>query len=42
MNGDSLLIDTNVALYLLSGNKRLAESLNNSQIYISFITELEL
>ena len=42
MNGSSLIIDTNIALYLLSGNEWLANTLNGSQIYISFITELEL
>lgn len=42
MNGDSLVVDTNIVLYLLSGDKTLATLLNNRQIYISFITELEL
>ncbi len=42
MNGSSLIIDTNIALYLLSGNEWLANTLNGSQIYLSFITELEL
>jgi predicted nucleic acid-binding protein len=42
MNGSDFLIDTNIALYLLSGNKTVAEILNNSTIYISFITQLEL
>lgn len=42
MNGSSLIIDTNIALYLLSGNEWLANNLNGSHIYLSFITELEL
>ena len=42
MNGSSLIIDTNIALYLLSGNEWLANTLNGYQIYLSFITELEL
>lgn len=42
MIGNKLLIDTNIVLYLLSGNLELAEKINNKEIYISFITELEL
>jgi predicted nucleic acid-binding protein len=37
MSGSSLLIDTNIALYLLSGNKTIAEILDGSTIYVSFI-----
>jgi predicted nucleic acid-binding protein len=36
------LIDTNIALYLLSGNKTIESILYGSNVYISFITELEL
>jgi predicted nucleic acid-binding protein len=42
MNGRSFLIDTNIALYLLSGNKTIADIIDGSQLYISFVTELEL
>ena len=42
MNGSNLLIDTNIALYLLNGDEIIAEVLDNSQIHISFITQLEL
>ena len=42
MSGNSLVIDTNIALYLLSGDQKVASILQDSQIYISFITELEL
>ena len=42
MNGNKLFLDTNIILYLLDGDKTLAELLNNKQLYISVITELEL
>lgn len=42
MSGPNFLIDTNIALYLLSGNTTIAEIINGSQVYISFITQLEL
>jgi predicted nucleic acid-binding protein len=42
MNGTSLVADTNIILYLFSGDQLVAEILNEKQIYISFITELEL
>ena len=42
MNGSSLLIDTNIALYLLNGDQTLAELLNGLDVYVSFISELEL
>ncbi|MCR9102281.1 MAG: type II toxin-antitoxin system VapC family toxin [bacterium] len=42
MSGNSLLIDTNIALYLLNGDTTIAELLNGRDIHISFITELEL
>ena len=42
MSGKELLIDTNIAIYLLSKDDTLAELLRHKQIYISFITELEL
>ena len=42
MNGNNLFLDTNVILYLISGDKTLADLLDNKTIYISFITELEL
>jgi predicted nucleic acid-binding protein len=42
MSGPNLLIDTNIALYLLSGNKTVADILDDSTIYVSFITQLEL
>ncbi len=42
MNGSKIFIDTNIAIYLLDGDASLAEILNKKQIYISFITQLEL
>lgn len=42
MNGFNFLCDTNIILYLLAGDKTLAELLDDKRIYLSFITELEL
>jgi len=42
MNGTSLLCDTNILLYLLSGDKTVTELLNQKKIFISVITEIEL
>ena len=42
MNGNSLLLDTNIVFYLLSGDHTLADLLFNKKLYISFITQLEL
>lgn len=42
MNGNKIFIDTNIAIYLLDGDTSLAEILNQKQLYMSFITQLEL
>ena len=42
MNGTKFLMDTNIVLYLLNGDKTVADLINDKQIYVSFITELEL
>lgn len=42
MNGNSLLLDTNIVLYLLGGDKTLVPILENKKLIISFITELEM
>ncbi|MDB4919989.1 type II toxin-antitoxin system VapC family toxin [Mucilaginibacter sp.] len=42
MNGKEILVDTNIILYLLDGSDTLEEVLQGKNIYISFITELEL
>jgi predicted nucleic acid-binding protein len=42
MSGNSLFVDTNILLYLISGDETVAELLNGKHIVISFVTELEL
>jgi len=42
VNGTKFLLDTNVILYLLNGDKTVADLINGKQVYVSFITELEL
>jgi predicted nucleic acid-binding protein len=42
MSGKEILVDTNILLYLLDGNDTIAEMLNGKNLFISFITELEL
>jgi hypothetical protein len=42
MNGNSILLNTNIVLYLLSGDEVLAELLHNKKLHVSFITQLEL
>ncbi len=42
MSGASFLLDTNVVLYLLSGNSTIADTIDGAQIYVSVVTELEL
>jgi hypothetical protein len=42
MNGNNLLVDTNIVIYLLSGDKTIADLLDKKRVYISFITEIEL
>lgn len=42
MSGISLFADTNIIVYLLNGNKRISELLDGNEVYLSFITELEL
>jgi predicted nucleic acid-binding protein len=42
MNGTEIVIDTNICIYLLSGDAVLAEMLQDQNIYISIITEMEL
>ncbi len=42
MNGNSIVADTNVLIYLLTGDSRLIDLLENSTLFISFITEIEL
>ena len=42
MNGNKILIDTNIALYLFNGDQDLAAELQDTEAYVSFINELEL
>ncbi len=42
MSGKEILVDTNIFLYLLDGSETLVEILQGKDIYLSFITELEL
>src|SRR5258708_32473640 len=42
MSGKEILVDTNIILYLLDGSDTLEEFLQGKDIYLSFITELEL
>ncbi len=42
MNGRSFFVDSNILIYLLNGDTRIAEILQDKNIYCSFITEIEL
>lgn len=42
MNGNKYLLDTNIILYILSGNKTLADYLHLKNLYASIISEIEL
>jgi len=40
--GNSFLLDTNIVLYLLNGDKVIADIIGSKVPYLSFITEMEL
>ncbi|SHJ83367.1 hypothetical protein SAMN05444280_13327 [Tangfeifania diversioriginum] len=42
MNGNNVLLDTNVILYFLNGEETLIPILEQKSLFISFITQLEL
>ncbi|MFO7822651.1 MAG: type II toxin-antitoxin system VapC family toxin [Cyclobacterium sp.] len=42
MSGNSIILDTNIVLYLLSGDETVADFLNDKTVFLSFISELEL
>ncbi len=42
MNGINIIADTNILIYLLKGDSRIAEHLEGKQLFISVITEMEL
>jgi predicted nucleic acid-binding protein len=39
MNGNNIVVDTNVLIYLLEGKRNVDEYLRNNYIFISVITE---
>jgi predicted nucleic acid-binding protein len=42
MDGSRLLVDTNIILYALKGDMALASLIDGQDLYISFITRIEL
>ena len=42
MNGNSILLDTNIVLYLLNGEDTLIPLLEERNLFLSFITQLKL
>ena len=42
MSGPKYLLDTNIILYILSGNEVLANHLYQKTLYASFVSEIEL
>lgn len=42
MNGNNILVDTNIFLSLLDGQDLAFQLTNNKSIFLSFITEIEL
>jgi len=42
MNGNSVVLDTNIVLYLLNGDQVLSELLYQRKLHLSFISQLEL
>ena len=42
MNGNRLVLDTNIVLYLLNGEQTISEFLEGQQGYVCVVTELEL
>lgn len=42
MSGINLLVDTNILLYLLSGDQTVSALLDSKRLFVSFITEIEL
>jgi predicted nucleic acid-binding protein len=42
MSGDNFVIDTNIVLQLLNGDKTLSDLLYQKNLHISFVTEIEL
>ncbi|MBI1768805.1 MAG: hypothetical protein HY015_07040 [Bacteroidetes bacterium] len=42
MSGNSVVLDTNIVLYLLSGDEVLSDLFYQKKLYLSFISQLEL
>ena len=42
MNGNKIVLDTNIILYLLDGNRELAIILDEMELFVSVISEIEL
>lgn len=42
MNGSRIFVDTNILLYFLNGDSEVMDMISDKDIFISFITELEL
>jgi predicted nucleic acid-binding protein len=42
MSGKEILVDTNIVLYLLNGSDDIEKILQGKDVYLSFMTELEL
>lgn len=42
MSGKRLLVDTNVLIYLLNGNNRISEILQDARLVVSVITKMEI
>lgn len=42
MSGSDYLVDTNVLIHLVNGNEAITEFLQNKEVFVSFISEMEL
>ena len=42
MNGNSIVLDTNIILYLLNGDQQLSAMLYGMELFVSVISEIEL
>jgi predicted nucleic acid-binding protein len=42
MNGDSLVVDANIIIYHLNGDRTLEAMLEGKKIFLSFISEIEI
>ncbi len=42
MSGEKLFLDTNIIIYLLSGDETIADLIDQKIVYVSFVTQLEL